>query len=115
MLRRTMSAPMSLQLCLDDLLADLRRARRLDDLGRLALIAYCDVRRWARQAREQGIAEQAAAMFVTEPQGSRVAFLAQIDGLVRELERVQSGLPEPSAAVLAPSARNGQRAPVADH
>ena len=34
---------------LEDLLADLVHARRNQDLGRLALLAYCEVKSWARQ------------------------------------------------------------------
>ena len=40
-----------LRLALEDVLADLWHARRNDDLGRLALLSYCDMRRWARVAR----------------------------------------------------------------
>jgi len=90
MLQRTMSTSTSLQLCLDDLLADLRHARRRGDLGRLALIAYCDVRRWARQAGEFAVAEHSTAMFTDVPLASREAFLQQVDSLVLELEQVQS-------------------------
>jgi hypothetical protein len=90
MLHCTMSISTTLQLSLDDLLADLRHARRRGDLGRLALIAYCDVRRWARQAGEIGLAAQSAAMFTDEPHASRAAFLEHIDNLVLELEQVRS-------------------------
>jgi hypothetical protein len=90
MLHCTMSISTTLQLSLDDLLADLRHARRRGDLGRLALIAYCDVRRWARQAGEIGLAAHSAAMFTDEPHASRAAFLEHIDNLVLELEQVRS-------------------------
>jgi hypothetical protein len=90
MLQCNMDAPLSLQLCLDDLLADLRHARRRSDLGRLALIAYCDVRRWARQAGELGVAAHSTAMFTDVPHASREAFLEQVDRLVLELEAVQT-------------------------
>ena len=86
----------TLELCLDDLLADLRHARRQGDLGRLALIAYCEVRGWARQAGQFGIAELSAAMFVAEPHASRQAFLDNIDRLIRELDQLQSSLPQPA-------------------
>ncbi|MBK6853237.1 MAG: hypothetical protein IPG93_17000 [Burkholderiales bacterium] len=39
-----------LKLGLDDLLADLWYARRSGDLGRLALVTYYEVRRWAKLA-----------------------------------------------------------------
>jgi hypothetical protein len=92
MLHCNMNAPTTLQLTLDDLLADLRHARRRDDLGRLALIAYCEVRRWARQAKEASIADHSASMITRGPQASREAFLEQIDELIGELEQVQSRL-----------------------
>ena len=55
-----MSLP--LQLGLEDLLGDLRYARRSADLGRLALLAYCEVRRWARLAADQDLATRSSAM-----------------------------------------------------
>jgi hypothetical protein len=51
---------MQLQLGLEDLLGDLRYARRRGDLGRLALLLYCDVRRWARLAGEEELAEHSS-------------------------------------------------------
>ena len=102
MLQCNMSASTSLQLCLDDLLADLRHARRRGDLGRLALIAYCDVRRWARQAGEMGVAERSTAMFTGAPHASREAFLNQVDSLVLELEQLQSRYLEPMPNLIAP-------------
>jgi hypothetical protein len=90
MLHRNMNASSKLQLTLEDLVADLRHARRHDDLGRLALIAYCEVRRWARQAKETSIAAHSAAMITGEPHVSREAFVGQIDGLIVELEQAQS-------------------------
>ena len=38
------------RLVLEDLLGDLWHARRSGDLGRLALLSYYEVRRWARMA-----------------------------------------------------------------
>jgi hypothetical protein len=107
MLHRTMGAPMTLKLCLDDLLADLRHARRSADLGRLALIAYCDVRRWARQAGEFRLAEHSAAMFTAEPHASREAFLEEVDRLMLELEQAQTKFLEPLPMV---SAQRADRA-----
>jgi hypothetical protein len=91
MLHCNMSAS-SIQLRVDDMLADLRHARRTDDLGRLALIAYCEVRRWARSIGERELAEQASRMVIDTPHVSREAFLCRIDRLVDELERVRAGL-----------------------
>lgn len=92
MLHCNMNLQMSLQLSLDDLLAELRHARRRGDLGRLALIAYCDVRRWARRAGERSLADHSAAMFTEQPHASREAFLEHVDGLVFELEQARSRL-----------------------
>jgi hypothetical protein len=88
MLQCTMTHTTSLQLGLEDLLADLRHARRLDDLGRLALVAYCEVKRWARDAGDHVLAEHAFELITSSPHASREAFLAQIDSLIRELEDV---------------------------
>lgn len=98
MLHCNMTIALSLQLGLDDLLAEMHHARRRGDLGRLALLAYCDVRRWARQAGESDIARQSMAMFTEEPHASRGAFLDKVDTLLRDLEALQSALPATSAA-----------------
>jgi hypothetical protein len=71
---------------LEDLLGDLWHARRRGDLGRLALVLYCEVRRWARQAGEQALAQQASALMLDGPWASREDFLAQVDRLIGELE-----------------------------
>ena len=76
---------MTSNLGLEDILADLRHARRQGDLGRMALIAYCDVRRWARQAGEHDIAQTSALMFTEQPHASREHFLERIDTLIFEL------------------------------
>jgi hypothetical protein len=89
MLHCNMTASSILQLSLDDLLADLRHAKRQGDLSRLALLAYCEVRRWARQAGETDIAEHAAAMITETPHASRQAFLEQVDGLIAQLDAVR--------------------------
>jgi len=89
MLRCNMHSLMNLQLGLEDLLGELRHARRSGDLGRLALIAYCEVRRWARQAGEVELAEHSSLMITGSPHTSREAFLGAIDDLIHELEVVQ--------------------------
>ena len=48
MLRCNMNHPMTLPRGFDGLLGDLRRARQVGDLGRMALLSWCEVRRWAR-------------------------------------------------------------------
>lgn len=102
MLRRTMAssapsvvspqAPPSIALELDDVLGCLRHARRADDLGRLALLTYLDVRRWARRAHEDALAELASELITRQPHPSRSAFLAQVDRLIQELERIRGSL-----------------------
>jgi hypothetical protein len=99
----------TLQLSLEDLLADLRHARRSGDLGRLALIAYCDVRRWARQAGESGIAERSAAMFTEQPHASREAFLEQVDRLISELAQIQASFVEPWSIQASPGVEAAPR------
>ena len=98
MLRCNMNNSMSLGL--DDLLSDLQSARRVGDLGKLALIAYCDVRCWARQAGEFDVAERSTAMFTEEPHASRDAFLDQVDQLIDELQRARSRLAKPTPFIL---------------
>ena len=84
--------PLSVQLGLDDLLGDLHHARRQGDLGRLALLAYCEVRRWARQAGELALAEHSTEMFTEHPHASRDEFLHMVDGLIAELTQARSQL-----------------------
>ncbi|QCB45299.1 hypothetical protein [Hydrogenophaga sp. PAMC20947] len=74
---------------IDDLLAGLYDARKRGDLGRLAFLAYCDVRRWAREEGRQGLAELAAGLVTQSPHLSREVFLDQIDLLVKQLESLQ--------------------------
>ena len=94
------SAPL-LQLGLEDLLGDLRHARKSGDLGRLALLAYCEVRRWARLAGEQQLAEHSSALITQSPLASRDQFLTRVDVLIIELEQARSRLPGPLSAVAA--------------
>lgn len=97
MLHRNMTAALSLQLGLEDLLADLRHARRSGDLGRLALLAYCEVRRWAREAGNSLLAEHASELITGSPPVSREAFLEHIDDLIHELEDVPAFASKPAA------------------
>lgn len=80
----TQTAP--LQLSLEDLLGDLKHARRSDDMSRLALLAYCEVRRWARQAGEHALAERSTELITQSPLASREAFMTQVDALIADLE-----------------------------
>ena len=78
-----------LQLGLEDLLGDLRYARRRADLGRLALLSYCEVRRWARMAGDKDLAAHSSEMITRAPHCSREEFLAQVDDLIDELAKAQ--------------------------
>ena len=98
-----MNTSLELQLRLDDLLAELQYARRNDELGRLALLIYCEVRCWARQTNEVALAALSAAMFTEQPHGSREVFLAQVDGLIAKLEIVSQHYYVPSAGTTAAS------------
>jgi len=89
MLHCNMTLSTSLQLRLDDVLAELVHARRQGDLGRLALVAYCEARRWARDAGKTALAEMASEMITRSPHSSREAFLRQIDALIEELQSLQ--------------------------
>lgn len=91
MLHRNMNASNALLLPgLEDLLGDLQYARRSGDMGRLALLAYCEVRRWARQAGEQSLAEHSTELITRSPHTSREEFMEQVDELIIELEQVHT-------------------------
>jgi len=86
MLHCNMEPAMDSQWGLDDLLADLQHARKRGDLGRLAFVSYCDVRRWAREAGRSVLADQATRLITESPHQSREDFLSQIDALILALE-----------------------------
>ena len=81
---------------LDDLLADLYHARKRGELGRLAFVAYCDVRRWAREEGRMVLADQAAGLITESPHVDREDFLDRIDRLIAQLEALQRATAEPS-------------------
>ena len=83
------TSSLQLEMGLEDLLGDLRYARRSGDLGRLALLAYCEVRRWARLAGQQRLAQHSAELITHSPHSSREEFLAQVDELIVELEQAR--------------------------
>lgn len=89
----TSTAP--LQLGLEDLLGDLQHARRIGDMGRLALLAYCEVRRWARQAGEAELADRSTELITRHPHASRDQFMEQIDGLILALEQAHTRVANP--------------------
>ena len=95
MLQRSMNAskqPIDLQNDLEDILGSLQFARRSEDLGRLALLTYWEVRRWARIARHELLAEHAAKVITEHPHLTRVEFLEIVDGVIEELKTIRSGL-----------------------
>jgi hypothetical protein len=89
MLHCTMTASLDLQFGLEDLLADLHFARKEDNLGRLALLAYCECKGWARRAGKLDVAEAALKMFSANPCFTKEEFLEGIDNLIATLERHQ--------------------------
>jgi hypothetical protein len=95
MLHCNMEPTMNSQWGLDDLLADLQHARKRGDLGRLAFVSYCDVRRWAREAGRSVLADQATRVITDSPHQSRDDFLNQVDGLIQALEALREPEPEP--------------------
>lgn len=96
------TAPESLQLGIEELLVDLQHARKSGDLGRVALLAYCEVRRWARVAGEQALAEQSAALISDLPHADRATFIAAVDALIDEIEQVRLRFLESSPSRPAP-------------
>lgn len=96
MLQRTMIQSSSIRNGLEDLLADLHYARRNQELGRLALLAYCEVRSWARQADELELADHSTQIFTQNPCVSKNEFLAKVDALVAKLEALMLTFPEPA-------------------
>ena len=92
MLHRTMTHPLPVQdrLELEDVLGNLQYARRSEDLGRLAHVAYWDVRRWARRVHLEPLAERASNLIIGQPQRSRSAFLDLVDDVIDELESIRA-------------------------
>jgi hypothetical protein len=98
MVHRNMNSGQKLKLDLEDVLADLWNARRANDLGRLAMLTYCDLRRWARVARQEGLAQRSRDFVLGCPHVSRADFLAEIDRLIAEAERAHALLDSSIAA-----------------
>jgi hypothetical protein len=92
MLHCTMNTSLSIRLGLEDLLADLQHARKHAELGRLALLAYCEVRGWARQAGAVDIAEQSTKMFTAHPCVSKDEFLFKVDALIDALQQLHGSV-----------------------
>ena len=81
-----------LKLSLEDVLGDLWHARRAGDIGRLALLSYCDVRRWARVAHHQRLAARSHELVLSCPHSDREDFLFAIDQLIAEMEQAHAEL-----------------------
>jgi hypothetical protein len=94
MLHRNMTKQLTpaLHRDLEDVLGCLQHARRSGDLGRLALLTYWDVRKWARFVERDALAELAAEAITPQPHASRAAFLRRVDDVIAELENIHSGL-----------------------
>jgi hypothetical protein len=90
------------RLALEDLLVDLWHARNSGALGRLALVSYYEVRRWARMAGELGLVEHSAALVTGCPHPDRERFLDQVDKLIVEMEQLLNDDGDPISGVAAP-------------
>ena len=73
---------------LEGLAGEVSSACRRDDLGALALLSYCEIRRWARSAGEQRLAQLSCALIAEHTAGDRKEFLAQVDNVIAEFELV---------------------------
>ena len=87
-----MNADERLKLALEDVLADLWHARRAGDIGRLALLSYCDVRPWARTANHQALAARSHELVLSCPRSDREDFLFAVDQLISEVEHAHAEL-----------------------
>jgi hypothetical protein len=103
MLHCNMNTSLGIQLGLEDLLADLQHARRNEELGRLALLTYCEIRSWARQAGKLDISDNATFMWSGDPCISKAEFLSKIDAMIETLERHQQEYARNALAQQAPS------------
>lgn len=81
----------TLQLELDNVLGSMQHARRTGDLGRLVLLTYWEVRKWARWAHRDALAALAADVVNRQPFASRNNLLALVDQVIVELELIRTG------------------------
>jgi hypothetical protein len=86
MLHCNMKNASYLQLALEDLLANLRFARKHGQLGRLAYLTYCEAKAWARLANKPDLADKAIGVFSQNPCVSKVEFLQNVDSVIAMLE-----------------------------
>ena len=82
-----------MRLHLEDVLRSLQHARRDADLGRLALLTYWDVRKWARWAHKDALAALAGDVVARQPFPSRSDFLALVDEIIDQLEQIRLAAP----------------------
>jgi len=96
-----LNLPESMRRGLEDLVGDMVHARRNADLGRLALLCYCEVRHWARLAGEQRLAELSYVLIAQQPVSERKEFLRRVDDVIAELEDVceRAGIKEGSKSL----------------
>jgi hypothetical protein len=87
-----MSDVANLRIGLEDVLGDLWEARRREDLGRLALLVHCDLRRWARTAKRELLAKHSQDLVLTCPHATRQEFIRQVDRLIGEAEQAHAAL-----------------------
>lgn len=87
-----MMSPDRLKLCLEDVLADLWHARRIEDLGQLTLLMHFDLRRWALSAGQELLVQGTRDLMLGCPHSSRVEFLQKVDKLIAEAERAHERL-----------------------
>jgi hypothetical protein len=74
------------RLAFEDLVGELCPARRTGDLGRVALLVYWGLRRWARNAGKHNLAARANDLFLATPFPDRETFLREVDELIAEAE-----------------------------
>lgn len=79
-------------LALEDVLGDIRHARRNGDLGRVAVITFCDLRRWAWWAGEHALAQRSSEVFLQVPFADKASFLREVDDLIARAERIGAEL-----------------------
>ena len=92
MLQCNMTSAEQLKLGLEDVLGDLWDARRKENLGRLALVVHWDLRRWARVANKESLAERAQSLVLNCPQATREEYLRRVDEVIHEAERVHDAI-----------------------
>ncbi|MDM0111262.1 hypothetical protein QTI66_03830 [Variovorax sp. J22R133] len=93
--------PERMRTALEDLTGEMVYARRNADLGRLALLCYCEVKHWARLAGEERLAQLSGALVAEQPASDRTEFLGRVDAVIAELEDVceRAGIHEGSKSL----------------